>query len=137
MGIRHLRSAKSGRSATEARWLPRYQMSVVRVKEGSKFAGRPRARPLISARRDAHRSEPHLAQHKARRRLRVSSRMRFRMRAWSAKLTHVIRSVAKPQGSSFMKLSSAVRSLLVALTAFAGIGLSTAAHADGGTITLT
>jgi hypothetical protein len=35
-----------------------------------------------------------------------------------------------------MRLSSALRAALVALTAFAGIGLSSA-HADGGTISLT
>ncbi len=36
-----------------------------------------------------------------------------------------------------MKLSSAIRAALVALTAFAGASLSSAANADGGTVTLT
>ena len=36
-----------------------------------------------------------------------------------------------------MKISSAIRAALVALTAFAGAALSSAAHAESGTVTLT
>jgi hypothetical protein len=42
-----------------------------------------------------------------------------------------------PKGTISMKISSALRVALLALTAFAGAVLSSASHADSGTVTLT